>query len=138
MLLSCLQHPQVCSCPASWPCIPLLLPCSGCLRLFPVLQLCSVGLCSALLLEPPPAAPACGKRCFPRASLAALLTWKHLSPLVFLHPALSQRCRCSGSAVGLREQSKPGQAPGSGSTAAARFAAQLPFPKSEVAEAKRR
>lgn len=39
--------------------------CSGCLCLFPVLQLCSLGLCSVLLLEVPLAAPARGNRRFP-------------------------------------------------------------------------
>lgn len=38
--------------------------------------------------EVPPAALAGGKRRFPRASLAALLTWKRLSPLALLHPGL--------------------------------------------------
>lgn len=77
-------------------------PCSGCLCLFPVLQLCSVGLCSALLLEVPSTALPCGKRCFPRASIAALLTWKHPSPLVLLHlgPALSQQLVLPGNTLG--------------------------------------
>lgn len=100
-----LQHPQVCC----WPCVPLLLLCSSCLHLFPLLQLCSVGLCSVLLLEVPPAALAGGKRRSPRASLAALLTWKRLSPLV-LQPGLLS-LSSSSSPRDLREQSKPGESP---------------------------
>lgn len=133
-----LQHPQVCCCPASWPCIHaaavLWLPLARAPALF------SWSLFSAAVSVQ--CLHSSGKRRSSCASLAALLTWKHLSPSVLLLPGLLSLSSLS-SPRDLREQSKPCESPqppsagGSGSTAAACFAAQLPFPKSEVAEAKR-
>lgn len=135
------SEPGHCSFPA--PASSRLLLCSSCLQLCPVLQLCSVGLCSVLLLK-------CLQQLWQVARGISLVHPSLLcSPGSASVPWFSSTRGCSLSAarppLGI-SGSKANLVShlghrrgwgGSGSTAATRFAVQLPFPKSDVAEAKR-
>lgn len=130
---------------------PVSLCCSGCLCLFPVLQLCSLGLCSVLLLEVPLAALARGtgaSPCIPRCSAHLEAPQSLRSPPPGAAPpappphgdALEQPRSHPLTRGRLQNKANPGSTSVTargGEHCCHCFAAQLPFPKSEVAEEKR-